>query len=255
MNEKVQLTLIQIDNYGPWTTTLGYDREHQLQMLQASLYSELQKEFSRKGGLAFFNRFDEMVAVTNGIGLEAHKEIRENLANKFPVTISMSTGIGETPYQAQIAASKALQQKGSAQSSSRKDILVGNYLEKGTDYVQVAHLDVDGITRSSTDVKSTYDTSRAVLNIFSMLAEAFVEKGSLVFFLGGDNFMVISNGVEIEFVESTLEQVRSAHGLKLKGGIGKSRTARRAAELATQSLDEIRDKKVNGPVSSISDLT
>ena len=254
MNKKVQVTIIQIDNYGPWTTTLGHDREHQIQMLQASLYSELQKEFSEKGGLVFYNRFDEMVAITNGIGQEGHKEIQDNLAKQFPVSMSMSTGIGDTPYRAQMAASKALQQTGSAQSSSRKKILVGEYLEDGLDYVQVAHLDVDGITRNSTDVKSSYDTSRVILNIFSSLGDAFVKRGSLVFYLGGDNFIAVSNGIEIEFVKSVLDEVRSNYGLVMKGGIGESKTARRAAELATQCLDEIREKKVTGPVISLSDL-
>ena len=93
MDKKVQVTIIQIDNYGPWTTTLGYDREHHIQMLQATLYSELQKEFSDKGGLVFYNRFDEMIAITNGIGQEEHKRIQDNLAKQFPVSISMSTGV------------------------------------------------------------------------------------------------------------------------------------------------------------------
>ncbi|MCH8022221.1 MAG: GTP cyclohydrolase IIa [Thaumarchaeota archaeon] len=255
MNKKVQVTIIQIDNYGPWTTTLGYDREYHIQMLQASLYSELQKEFSEKGGLVFYNRFDEMIAITNGIGQEGHKKIQDNIAKQFPVSISMSTGIGDTPYQAQMTASKALQQTGSAQSSSRKEILVGEYLEDGLDYVQVAHLDIDGITRRATDVKSSYDTSRVILNIFSSLGDAFVKRGSLLFYLGGDNFMAISNGIESDFVKSVLDEVRSTYGLGMKGGIGKSRTARRAAELATQCLDEIREKRVTGPVFSLSDLT
>ncbi|MEE9134942.1 MAG: GTP cyclohydrolase IIa [Nitrososphaerales archaeon] len=254
MDKKVQVTIIQIDNYGPWTATLGYDREHHIQMLQASLYSELQKEFSDKGGLVFYNRFDEMVAITNGIGPEEHKGIQDNLARQFPVSISMSTGVGDTPYQAQMAASKALQQTGSAQSSSRKEILVGEYLENGLNFVQVAHLDVDGITQSSTDVKSSYDTSRVILNIFSSLGDAFAKRGSLVFYLGGDNFIAISNGIDPEFVKSVLDKVGSSFGLDLKGGIGKSTNARRAAELATHCLDDIREKKVVGPVFSLSDL-
>ncbi len=44
----IQLSILKIDGYGPWTLTLGSDREHELQILQASLYVELQKEFSKK---------------------------------------------------------------------------------------------------------------------------------------------------------------------------------------------------------------
>ncbi len=41
----IQLSILKINDYGPWTLTLGSDREHELQILQASLYVELQKEF------------------------------------------------------------------------------------------------------------------------------------------------------------------------------------------------------------------
>ena len=36
----IQLTIIKIIEYGPWTLTLGSDREHELQMLQADLVSQ-----------------------------------------------------------------------------------------------------------------------------------------------------------------------------------------------------------------------
>ena len=31
----IQITIIKITGYGPWTLTLGSDREHEIQMLQA----------------------------------------------------------------------------------------------------------------------------------------------------------------------------------------------------------------------------
>ena len=42
----MQLTIMKITGYGPWTLTLGSDREHELQILQASLYQKIQKLFS-----------------------------------------------------------------------------------------------------------------------------------------------------------------------------------------------------------------
>ena len=115
MNQpRVQLTLIQIDNYGPWTSTLGNDREHRLQVLQADLYSTLQTYFSMRNGLVFFNRFDEMLAVTNGISLEEHKEIQSKVQALFPFTVSMSIGVDVTPFKAHVLASKFLQAAGSA---------------------------------------------------------------------------------------------------------------------------------------------
>ena len=55
----IQLTIIKITGYGPWTLTLGSDREHELQMLQSQLYNKLQELFSKKNCLVFLNRSDE----------------------------------------------------------------------------------------------------------------------------------------------------------------------------------------------------
>ena len=70
----IQLTIIKINDYGPWTLTLGSDREHQLQILQASLYKEVQQLFSEKNCLAFLNIADEFFVLTNGLSLDGHLE-------------------------------------------------------------------------------------------------------------------------------------------------------------------------------------
>ena len=49
----IQLTIMKITGYGPWTLTLGSDREHELQMLQSQLYNKLQELFSKKTVLFF----------------------------------------------------------------------------------------------------------------------------------------------------------------------------------------------------------
>ena len=59
----IQLSIMKITGYGPWTLTLGSDREHELQMLQASLYKQLQQLFSEKNCLVFLNRADEFFVV------------------------------------------------------------------------------------------------------------------------------------------------------------------------------------------------
>ncbi|MBM3911197.1 MAG: GTP cyclohydrolase IIa, partial [Thaumarchaeota archaeon] len=73
----VQLTILKIAKYGPWTLSLGSDREHQLQMLQALLYKDVQKLFSEKNSLVFLNRADEFFAITNGLTLDDHVEIQK----------------------------------------------------------------------------------------------------------------------------------------------------------------------------------
>ena len=85
----IQITIIKITGYGPWTLTLGSDREHEIQMLQASLYLQIQKLFSEKNGLVFSNRSDEFFAITSGITLEDHIEIKKKLESAFDLKLSI----------------------------------------------------------------------------------------------------------------------------------------------------------------------
>ena len=100
----IQLTIMKITGYGPWTLTLGSDREHELQMLQASLYQKIQKLFSEKNGLVFQNRSDEFFVITNGISLDEHIDIQKQLGQLFEIKVSMTFGYGETPFYANISA-------------------------------------------------------------------------------------------------------------------------------------------------------
>lgn len=42
----IQMTLIQIDNYGPWTVTPNPRNESDLQILQAELFADVQRSDS-----------------------------------------------------------------------------------------------------------------------------------------------------------------------------------------------------------------
>ncbi|WP_255458248.1 GTP cyclohydrolase IIa [Nitrosarchaeum sp. AC2] len=100
----IQLSILKISGYGPWTLTLGSDREHALQMLQASLYQEIQKLFSEKNCLVFLNRADEFFVVSNGLTLEDHIEIQKNLEKSFDMRLSMSIGYADSPFAANLKA-------------------------------------------------------------------------------------------------------------------------------------------------------
>jgi len=243
MNQpRVQLTLIQIDNYGPWTSKLGNDREHRLQVLQADLYSTLQSYFSMKNGLVFFNRFDEMLAVTNGISLEEHKEIQSNVQALFPFTVSMSVGVDVTPFKAHVLASKLLQAAGSAQSEQRSNVLtVKETLSVDEAYAQIIHLDVNGITNLS-DHSFAFETSIKLQRSHLELMALFGQLDSLLFYLGGDNFMAVTTPLSEEDVSARLSNY-SLTSLPLKFGIGRAQTARKAAELATMKLERVRHER------------
>ena len=132
---------MKITGYGPWTLTLGSDREHELQILQASLYQRVQELFSKKNGLVFPNRSDEFFAVTNKISLDEHVEIQKELESKFEIKLSMSIGFGTSPFDANVLANES---KKSKKLLNEKYSIFGSMNGKEEQNVTIMHLDVDG---------------------------------------------------------------------------------------------------------------
>ena len=235
----IQMTLIQIDNYGPWTVTPTPRNEADLQILQAELYADLQRQFAARQGLVFFTRFDNMLAVTNGMDLEDHRRIQKSIGNRYPITVSMGVGAAETPYDAQRNASRALQSHGGAQSEERKEVLaIDGLVDEG--YVQIAHIDINGITETMTDIVPAYDTSFIVNRVQHFLMKKLIKEGALLFFIGGDNFMSPCNGLEPQGLLRIINEIDDEINVALKAGIGKAPTAEKAANLADLALEEIR---------------
>lgn len=241
VNNMIQMTLIQIDNYGPWTVTPKPRNESDLQILQAELFADIQKQFATKKGLVFFTRFDNMLAITNGINEEDHLRIQRSIKNRYPVTISMGVGAAETPHEAQKLATVALQNEGGAQSSERKEILaIDSLVDEDSGYVQVAHIDINSVTETLTDVESAFDTSFMVNKAQHYLMTKLIKKGALLFFIGGDNFMSPCNGLSEKEIEEILMEINDEIGIGLKAGIGRGRNAEDAAYMADIGLENIR---------------
>lgn len=238
----IQLTIIKITGYGPWTLTLGSDREHRLQMLQASLYKEIQNLFSQKNCLAFPNRFDEIFVISNGLSVEDHIEIQKQLVKSFELGLSMSIGQGNNPFEASYNADKA---RRSNTSLSKDHNIFGLELENNTDLVQIVHMDVDGSTSVSAK-KSPYEVSSLIIKLYSEMSEFFLQRKSLTFFMGGDNFMIISSDFNKDEITKFLEIIKQKYDISFNCGIGTAKTGRDAAKLATQSLDKIRELRDSG---------
>lgn len=240
---KIQLTLIQIDNYGPWTVTPEPRREFELQVLQAELFAELERQFGSRGGLVFPTRFDNLLAITNGISMEEHREIQRLINQKFPVTVSMSVGAAATPYQAQVQATLCLQRVGSSQSAERRSALVGSPVcYPDQDWVQIAHMDINHSTLI-TDSEPIYDTHFLLQRAHLSLIQMFLRRNALVFYMGGDNIMALSNGLEVSEIAEVLAEVKAEMGLELKAGVGAAPNAEKAARLASEGLHEIRKNR------------
>jgi len=247
--KKIQLTLVQIDNYGPWTVSPKPRLEADLQVLQAELLAELERQFGKRGALVFPTRFDNFLAITNGVSLNGHKEIMRAVNEKFPVTVSMGVGAAQTPYKAQVHATMALQKAGSSQSPKRRGVLVGEPIEKATGkWVQIAHMDVNHSTLF-TDSKPIYETHMLIQRTHLALMSSLLERDALVFYTGGDNFMAASNGVGAEDLTKIFLEVKQELGVELKAGVGCARTAVRAAQLASEELHNIRKGSAKGNIS------
>ncbi|WP_323736408.1 GTP cyclohydrolase III [Methanosphaera sp. ISO3-F5] len=237
----IQITLIQIDNYGPWTVTPGPRHEPDLQTLQSRLYGDLEREFGARGGIVFFNRFDNLIAVSNGIGEEDHRKIQESIRNRYPITVSMGVAARPTPLEAQKVATEMIQKGGGAQSDKRCEVLnIESLASDDESKVQIAHIDINNITTTLTDVETAYNTSITVYEVLFELMKELKKLGALCFFIGGDNYMAPSNGITRSQLRDALKKVDEKTGVTLKAGVGISKFGGRAADLADLGLEDIR---------------
>ena len=238
----IQISILKIIGYGPWTLTLGSDREHELQMLQASLYQNLQKSFSDKNCLVFLNRADEFFVISNGLNLEDHVSIQKNLKEKFDVSLSISIGYADSPFEAN---KKAYEGKKKEIFLDKAHDIFGFVNNHHENQVTIMHFDVDDLS-SKRKTLSPYEISSLVFDLYSKMSKYFIIKNSLTFFMGGDNFMVVASEEGKKFAKEFVELIKKEEGILLNCGIGIGKTCREAVNLATKSLDTIREIRDSG---------
>jgi len=238
----IQLSILKISGYGSWTLTLGSDREHELQMLQASLYKEVQKLFSEKNCLVFPNRADEFFVVSNGLELDDHIQIQKTLEKLFDIRLTISIGYGQSPFEANL---KAYEGKKNETILNKEHNIFGFVNGKSDLKVTIMHLDIDDLT-SRRQTNSPYEISLMIFELYSKMSKFFLEKNSLTFFMGGDNFIVIASDDAKNSVQNFIDIIKSDDKISLNCGIGNGHTAREAVKLATQSLDTIRKIRDSG---------
>jgi GTP cyclohydrolase IIa len=240
-----QVSLIQLDNYGPWTTTPAPRREADLQTLQSRLYADVAQLVGNREGYAFFGRFDNIVTVTNGLDRTDHERIQESLGNRYPVTASMAIATGESPADALGTASERLQDAGSAQDESRTEILRGDPLapdQRTPEDVQIAHFDVDDATGKYTDQLNEFDAFIRIEQGYAELMR-YMRKAhdSLSFFVGGDNVIAVCSGMGEAGYRDAIEHVSETVDVELKVGVGRAETAQEAGMTAKHELEACRE--------------
>ncbi|MFC5972870.1 GTP cyclohydrolase III [Halomarina salina] len=240
-----QVTLVQIDNYGPWTVTPEPRREVDLQTLQSRLYADLSQLFGNRDGYVFFTRFDNMIAVTNGLDRDAHALIQESVGNRYPVTVSLGFGVDPSPVTALGDATAPLQDAGSAQDATRQEILSGDILgdeERTGDDVQIAHFDVVDATGKYTDELNAFDSFIHIEQGYAELMRYMrTAHDSLSFFVGGDNVIAVCPALSTAEYEDAIETVHDRVDVELQVGVGRARTAQSAGMNAKHALETCRD--------------
>ena len=263
----IQITVIRIEGYGPWTLTLGSDREARLQMLQSRIYYDVQRLFSERECLVYSNRFDEYIAISNGLSVSDHIAIHNQLTGLYTdFKLSMTIGRGETPFEANINAHKSRQSNEaltpaasifgpplvSSSNHSSPEISISKSLHSASDlaglngdFAQIMHIDVNNSRKISLNL-TPYEVTSLMAKMYSLLSEEFLKKNCMTFYIGGDNFMVISNDLTEEEAAKIISRVGIVAGVRLNCGIGVGKTGRKAAKNATKALDTIRDLREKG---------
>jgi GTP cyclohydrolase IIa len=243
VTDSIQLALVQIDEYGPWTVTPAPRRETDLQRLQAELYADLAEFVGEHDGYAFYGRFDNMFAVSNGVDPEVYTRFQRRVRNRYPVTVSVGVGRGETPVDALGVASERLQASGSAQDADRREVFAaGEGAPTGRDRVTIAHFDVVDATGSLTDRHNAVDANLAVRRATLELAERLREAhDSVAHFVGGDNVIAVCPRLDPAAVNATIAEVREETGIELQVGVGRGETAHAAGDEAKHALEVCRE--------------
>lgn len=241
-----QVALLQLDNYGPWTVTPEPRREMHLQALQSRLFATVAEFVGSRGGYVFPTRYDNMVAVTNGLSSEELSTMQELVADRFPVTMSVSVATDTSPGAALSRATTALQEQGSAQSAERSAVLCEEEKESpaGTPSdVQIAHFDVVSATERYTDRLNAFDSYVAVDRTYRTLRSFLHDRhDALSFFVGGDNVVAVCPGLSEATFEAAIDHVRETVAVELRVGVGSGETARAAGSTAKEALEACRHR-------------
>ncbi|NHN49076.1 GTP cyclohydrolase IIa [Halostella sp. JP-L12] len=239
-----QVTLIQIDNYGPWTVTPEPRREVDLQTMQSRLYADLSQLIGNRDGYVFFTRFDNMIAVTNGLDMDVHDRVQESIGNRYPVSISLSVAASPSPIEALETATEQLQDAGSAQDKGRREILRGDHVapdDRSDDDVQIAHFDVVNATGKYTDQINAFDTFITIEQGYAELMR-YMRRAheSLSFFVGGDNIIAVCPNLSDDEYDDAIRHVADAVDVDLQVGVGRANNAHEAGMAAKHALEECR---------------
>lgn len=253
----VRMVTVQIDDYGPWTTSPAPRRETDLQALQARLFATVADFLGDRDGYAFVGRFDNMVGVVNRVDPAAFERLQERVRNRYPVTVSVGVGTASTPAAALDAAGEVLRDAGSAQRADRREVLDHRTPDGASPgSVTVAHFDLVDATGELTDrvspARAAHAVRRVALDLDERLREAH---GAVTQFVGGDNVIAVCPPVGRSALDDVRRQVGERTGVDLQVGVGHGPTAHAAGDDAKHALEACRatGDRIHGPWETADD--
>lgn len=244
-----QVTLLQLDNYGPWTVTPEPRREMNLQALQSRLFADVARFVGSRDGYVFPVRYDNMIAVTNGISPDEFETLQQMIRDSYPVTVSIGLGNDPSPRAALADATARLQEAGSAQSSTRAEVFGGDLLpaeDRSESDVYVAHFDVVDATEKYTDQLNAFDSFTIIEETYHVLRDYLYDvHGALSFFIGGDNAIAVCPSLTENELAAGIEHVRTNASVDVRVGTGLGGTACEAGILAKEALERCRHRETS----------
>lgn len=192
----------------------------------------------------FQNRADELFVLTSGMTMDAHTEILDSVRAQFAdITLEATVGCADGALDASRAAHQA------SNSADKTQSVYGEACKDDSD-TMILHMDVDGLSEMRARL-SPYEITVAIYALYSEMSSFFMSRGSLAFFMGGDNFMIITGSKSVHDDADEFLRLADTRGITLNCGIGRGRTARKAASNATRSLDEIRRMRKTGSAKRV----
>ncbi len=227
----VQITLIKFVGYREWTESLGFDREHIIQEVQGNLHRTIVKLFSEKGGIAHPLRYDLMIAFTNGLTVEDHFKILEELQKYSPTPIMMSIAVHRDVRNAEKIASRLLM----SNYNSHHIITYGDIPDMSD--ICIIHADLANSIKLLSR-KTVYETYEYIMTLYRRFRRLISSMRGIALYLGGDNMIGVVNPEVLKDSFELLREFSKKHRVRM--GIGVSKIPREAMKKATEALDRLR---------------
>jgi len=221
----VKIGVLELIGYREWTESIGFDREHIIQLNQSKLYYELQSIISEAGGFIIPLRYDYMIIIANGVEDKTLMKLPTIIKYFSPVPIRIAVSCAKTPYEAQLKATLLLPE-------AKENTSIIDHNEYCNDHIVVAQFDINYYTLK-TRYMSVYDTYLESMQLYLEVVNLSKKIGGITSYLGGDNVLLF---LSLDKINILYDLARK----DLKIGVGVSKVTRRAITLSAKALDSLR---------------